>query len=336
MDARRDVLSQDIAARRAASGPWEIDAVVLWCENSPEHARQRRRFMSSSSRAMDNSGNRYACHEELRWCLRSLAWCLPWLRRIHVVVADYQYPQHFLAREVAKGWPEIRVVHHGEFIPSKAVPSFNSQAIEACLHLVPGLADRFIYLNDDFAVGRPLPPSFFFDPESGQALVHLDRSYVPARRKTSSMSMHARAWCNNSRLLDACFGPPQDGPRRYPSHVAVPMLRESFGAAWALPALLKPLARTVMSRFRRGTNVYLVGFLVYFNLLTGVADWRDGTRACFFHDCEPGDDVAALGKHLLDAQPPLLCVNDAGFGPREKRLLARAMREMFPLRSPWE
>ena len=43
------------------------------------------------------------------------------------------------------------------------MPTFNSHAIESALHKIPGLAENFIYFNDDFLVTKPTHKSFFFD-----------------------------------------------------------------------------------------------------------------------------------------------------------------------------
>ena len=57
----------------------------------------------------------------------------------------------------------IRVVTHAEIFPDPSVlPTFNSHAIEACLHRIPGLAERFIYFNDDVFLGRETRVEDFF------------------------------------------------------------------------------------------------------------------------------------------------------------------------------
>ena len=52
--------------------------------------------------------------------------------------------------------PQLRLVHHDAILPPDALPTFNSHAIESALHKVPDLAEQFVYLNDDFFLGRPL------------------------------------------------------------------------------------------------------------------------------------------------------------------------------------
>ena len=50
----------------------------------------------------------------------------------------------------------IRVVPHSEIFPDTGdLPTFNSHAIEACLHRIPDLSENFLYFNDDVFLGRP-------------------------------------------------------------------------------------------------------------------------------------------------------------------------------------
>ena len=45
------------------------------------------------------------------------------------------------------------------------MPVFNSLTIEANIHRIEGMADRVIWLNDDFIVRKPMCPSDYFDEE---------------------------------------------------------------------------------------------------------------------------------------------------------------------------
>ena len=46
-------------------------------------------------------------------------------------------------------------VTHDEIFPNKShLPTFSSPAIETHLHRIEGLADNFIYLNDDVMFGQ--------------------------------------------------------------------------------------------------------------------------------------------------------------------------------------
>ena len=56
----------------------------------------------------------------------------------------------------------VTVVDHTEILPSDALPTFNSHAIESALHRIDGLAEQFVYFNDDVLLGRSLRPELFF------------------------------------------------------------------------------------------------------------------------------------------------------------------------------
>ena len=97
--------------------------------------------------------------------LASLALFAPFLRRVFLVT-DEQTPS-FLSDAVSARHPWLRdrvsVVDHREIFPdARHLPTFNSIAIEAAMHRIPGLAEHFVYLNDDFFLGRPLDPSHWF------------------------------------------------------------------------------------------------------------------------------------------------------------------------------
>ena len=63
----------------------------------------------------------------------------------------------------------LTVVDHTEiFGPGDALPTFNSHAIESRLHHIDGLAEHYLYLNDDVFFGRRVTPDQFFSP-SGQS-----------------------------------------------------------------------------------------------------------------------------------------------------------------------
>src|SRR5699024_5083595 len=102
---------------------------------------------------------RYTSREELRYSLRSLEYYASWARRIFIVT-DGQVPAWLNTAN-----PKITVIDHREIFSDPSVlPVFNSHAIESQLHHIPGLADHYLYLNDDCFFLRPTDPELFFTP----------------------------------------------------------------------------------------------------------------------------------------------------------------------------
>ena len=59
---------------------------------------------------------------------------------------------------------KVRVVLHEEFIPKKFLPTFNANTIEMYMHNIPGIAELFIYGNDDtYVMDKCSYDDFFMD-----------------------------------------------------------------------------------------------------------------------------------------------------------------------------
>lgn len=107
--------------------------------------------------------NRFRDNEELRYSLRSVWKFAPWVRKIWIVT-NGQVP-HWLKIN----HPRLEVVPHSRiFRNKKHLPSFSSPSIEANLHLIPGLSDKFLYFNDDVMLGNEVWPDDFYSPTRGQ------------------------------------------------------------------------------------------------------------------------------------------------------------------------
>ena len=81
---------------------------------------------------------------------------MPWIRTVHLVVSNIEQVPAWLDQS------KVHVVLHEDIIPEQLLPTFNSTTIEMYLHKIPGLAEHFIYSNDDMlAVGELHVEDFF-------------------------------------------------------------------------------------------------------------------------------------------------------------------------------
>jgi len=140
-----------------------IDAVYTWVDGS-DPAWQERKAAAHASVGLGelnefaSNESRFLSRDELRYSLRSLDMYASWVRHVYLVTDD-QVPEWLDTTN-----PRITVVSHREVFGDRGkLPTFNSHAIESQLHHVPGLSDRFLYLNDDFFFGRLVRPTTFFD-----------------------------------------------------------------------------------------------------------------------------------------------------------------------------
>lgn len=147
--------SSTVAATR------EVDAVYLWVDDSDDRWRAKRgAYRPVAETAVATAKSRFRQFDELPYSIRMLAKNAPFIRKVFVVVDD-QDPK---LDDIAKELPfEVVIVNHSEFIPQQYLPTFNSRAITAHLHRIPGLAERFLYCNDDVFVGAPSQLTDWFD-----------------------------------------------------------------------------------------------------------------------------------------------------------------------------
>ena len=147
-------------SRKRLPYAFPVDAVVTWVD-ADDPAWQRKKTSFSRKQTSENLSNADVPHRfenvnELYYCLKGITVYLPWIRKIFLVTMKPQRPS-FL-----KQFPKVRLVHHEAFFQIKnSLPTFNSMAIETQLHHISGLAECFIYFNDDSFIGKPLGKFFF-------------------------------------------------------------------------------------------------------------------------------------------------------------------------------
>ena len=143
-----------------------IDAVITWVDGAdPAHAARVARYRDDRVHRDAALPTRFADRGELRFAVLSLLRFAPFVRTIHIVT-DGQHP-HPIEGMRADHADRIRVVGHRETFGDHAdlLPVFSSRSIESMIHRIPGLAPRFLYLNDDIFVGRPMREADYFDGE---------------------------------------------------------------------------------------------------------------------------------------------------------------------------
>ena len=94
---------------------------------------------------------RFRNMDELKYSLRSINKYLPFIRNIYIVTAGHT--PSWLNYDSGK----IFIINHKDIFPNKKhLPTFNSEAIECHVPLIPNLSEYFLYFNDDVMIGRTL------------------------------------------------------------------------------------------------------------------------------------------------------------------------------------
>ena len=308
----------------------DIDMVFSWVDgSSSEFQRQRAAQLEGYVVGEGDDGPaRYRHVDELRYALRSVHMYAPWVRRIFIAT-DSPTPSWLQEH------PKVTIVRSEEFFADTSVlPIHNSHAVEAQLHRIPGLAEHFLYSNDDMFFGRLVEPEMFFTPAGISRFVESDVR-IGTGPNVPSRSGHDNALRINRDLLGERFG------RlivRDLEHCAAPLRRSVL--AELEEAFPDDFARTAASRFRAATDISVTNSLYhYYALMTGRAVVTREPNVRYLQTTL----AATLGRMERLAERTdidMFCLNDGGEMevPEELRVqtLRGILERMYPVRAPWE
>lgn len=134
----------------------DIDFVITWVDGSdPAWQAEYRRYCCADG-TENTSPIRYRDWGTLRYWFRAVEKYAPWVRRIHFITWGH-VPEWLDVTH-----PRLNIVRHTDYIPEEYLPTFASRPIELNMHRIEGLADHFVYFNDDMMLGRPVSPERFF------------------------------------------------------------------------------------------------------------------------------------------------------------------------------
>lgn len=309
-----------------------VDVVYTWVDSGdPAWQAEFAREVSQDGgdgQATSRSSSRFASRDELRYSLRSLAAYAGWFRHIYIVT-NGQVPSWLDTTD-----PRIRVVRHDEIFPDPTdLPTFNSHAIEACLHRIPGLSEHYLYFNDDVFLARPLRPEHFFTAGGN---IHYFPSMIPITDSDTSDSdlPVVSAFKNGRAVIERRFA---RRPLTRPRHTPHPQHRRVIEEIEdAEPALL---ARTRRSRFRSTEDISLAAQLQsYWAAATGRAAARE-TMYEFLDIWHPDID-ARIDRLLTRADVDFYCLNETQADAEQAAIadarVSRVLTTLLPFPSPFE
>ena len=316
--------------RHPADVPFPIDLVFSWVDGSDtgwqaQRARRMRNYVVGDG---DDSPARYRQINEVKYALRSVHMYAPWIRRIFV--ATDSPPPAWLADH-----PRVTVVRSEEFFADPSVlPTHNSHAVESQLHRIPGLAEHFLYANDDMFFGRAVGPQLFFTAGSVSKFIE-SGIRIGLGRNCPRHSGFENAARVNRGLLQQRFGVTIT---RHLEHTPVPLRRSVM--AEMQEQFPREFAATAASPFRAAQNISVTNSLYhYYALLTGRAV-PDTTAKVRYVDTTTVAGLGALGPLLAKRNKDMFCLNDGSTPEVDVAVRTATVTEFleryFPIPAPWE
>ncbi|MGW0955704.1 stealth conserved region 3 domain-containing protein [Streptomyces sp. NPDC002545] len=324
IDAFRHVLHGDV--------DFPVDAVYTWVNGADVSWLERKNAvlaaMGMETEDAATSAARFRDRDELRYSLRSIDMYAPWIRNIYLVT-DQQVPPW-----LDLSHPRVRVVDHTEIFAGRgALPTYNSHAIESQLHHIEGLAEHFLYFNDDVFVGRTLQPGTFFHG-NGQAKHFMSPTSVPMAPPSYEDEFNISAAKNNRALIEESFG--QTLVHSF-LHAPHPLRRSVL--ADIEEHYQEAVATTAGNRLRSHSDVSVASSLHHyygFHTLRSVP----GSISCGFVNVGLSEHAPRLNRILSVRPHDVFCLNDYHDGdvPEDEQdaILAAFLPSYFPVPSQFE
>lgn len=242
----------------------DIDFVITWVDmNNPEWQAEFAKYSNNKNNTKNGvSEARFRDYGLLKYWFRGVEKFAPWVRKIHFVTTG-QTPEWLDTSN-----PRIHLVRHEDFIPKQFLPTFNSVVIERYMHRIEGLADHFVYFNDDFYIinhigtdrfflnGLPRDISVFqYNPSWSQWYVRIKNNIRIINRhfdKRQVMKLHHDKWFHKSYGSKAIWNyllkPYGKFITLRTPHNAQPYLKSTFDEVWSVAE--KELTETSVNKFR--------------------------------------------------------------------------------------
>lgn len=308
----------------------DIDLVYLWVNGNDSQwlAKRNACIGKTEEKSAVNCDGRYADNDELKYSLRSIDKYAPWLRRIFIVT-DNQVPV-WLDTSNAK----VRIVDHKEIMPDVCLPCFNSAVIEHFLYKIPGLAEHFIYANDDMFINKPVTQETFFGKD-GLPIVRFNRR--PFRKWTllfkekvqgKRLSNYVQTIRNSAELVEKKYGKYYGGKTH---HNIDAYLRSDYEHA---AKVFEDEIRTTLPNHVRSENDIQRNIYSYVALAEKRAHLHYVTqRTSFRLHIQNESHYGKLERY----NPILFCMNDSQYAKDcDRKRAAAFLDKRFPEKSQYE
>lgn len=254
----------------------------------------------------------------LKFLMRGIERNMPYIRKVHLVVSQESQIPKWINRK------KVNIVLHRDFIPSKFLPTFNSNTIELHLHRIKGLDEEFLYFNDDMFPVAPTKPEDFF--REGKAVIKFTRHWL-------ALNMFKKICSNSYRLASKAADKRQEYIFLRPQHICSPMLRSSCKEVYEKVKI--DINRSI-SRTRTASNCTQYLFLDYMFLNGRVINEKIEKK----HFSLAMTSAEKIESFIKSPTRKMVCINDVHLSEKRykklRRTIINAFNRRFPKKSKYE
>ncbi len=327
-----------------------IDLIIPWVDGSdPAWLEEKRRVLREEASAGDDRLIRYRDWDNLQYLFRGIERFLPWIRTVHFVTWGH------LPKWLNADCKKLHIVKHTEYIPAEYLPTYSSHTIELNFHRIEGLAEQFIYANDDMFFLREMKPEDFFrkglpvDKAVQNVLQFWSRDgidHIVANnllcinenfQKRECISRNRAKWMytgyGKGLLRNLYLQPFSHFTGIEDDHIPFAYLKETWKRVWE--AEREVLDQTCRNHLRTPMDVNQ-WLMRYWQLAEGNFIPDGSRRGCLY---VIGKEDKAIEKTLREQSLPMVCLSDDTENldfEKEKTFINGLLQELLPDKSSFE
>lgn len=327
----------------------KIDFVITWVDGE-DPVWQAQKESYQPGKGSDASRSRYRDWDNLQYWFRGVEQFAPWVNRIYFVTWGH------LPAWLDRNHPKLRIVTHQEFMKPEYLPTFNINPIELNLHRIPGLAEHFVFFNDDMFLLQPMEPTDFFQDglprdcclETALAQDDINNPFAHILLNDAALvNQHfkkreviKRSWkkwfapaYGSSVIRNLLLLPYQEFSSFKYTHLPSAFLKKTYEQVWEAEG--KKLDEVCHNRFRTvfDINQYI---MKYWQYMTGNYIPQSPKIGCFY---TIGKEDEAIEKTIRFQQSKMICLNDdrdVGDFEQQKRQIQEYFSCILPQPSSFE
>lgn len=334
----------------------DVDVVILWVDGGdPQWIKQRNKYLGKelSEKEAKAFAKQYRNWDNLQYVFRGIEQFMPWVRKVHFVT-NGQKPKWLNMNN-----PKLNFVTHSDYMSREYLPTFSANPIELNIHRIKGLAEKFVFLNDDMFITKPTKVTDFFSPDGlpkdqavlfripgadyddmfGHMLLNdigiinrnFDRNTVLKKYKSKFFSPKNGLL---APILSATFLPTNHFPGFMINHMPQAYLKSTFQAVWEKEKTV--LHQTSLNKFRSITDVNQY-VMREWQFVTGKFEPTNLLKEGKYFSIFPKQLEAAC-KAIESGKYRMICINDSEVGNfnQTKATINSSLNKVLPDKSEFE